>query len=161
MSEAVIRRATHADLPQIGPLAAQLVRQHHERDPGRFFMPERVEEGYVWWFGRELKRDKAVLLVAEQRDTIVGYVYATLEERDFNQLLDEHAAVHDVVVSKDARRGGVGKRLLTAMIEALEGLGAPRIVLHTMVDNHAAQALFRAVGFRATMFEMTRNAPEK
>jgi ribosomal protein S18 acetylase RimI-like enzyme len=159
MSAVAIRRATPADLPQIGPLAAQLVRQHHERDPGRFFMPDRVEEGYVWWFGRELQRDKAVLLVAEQGQAIVGYAYATLEERDFNQLLDAHAAVHDIVVGSHVRRAGVGRRLLTALIEVLEQLGAPRIVLHTMVDNLAAQALFRAVGFRATMFEMTRNAP--
>jgi ribosomal protein S18 acetylase RimI-like enzyme len=119
-----------------------------------------VEEGYVRWFGRELRREAAVILVAARGTAIVGYAYATLEQRDFNQLLDEHAAVHDIVVASDARRAGIGRRLLTALIETLEELGAPRIVLHTMVDNHEAQALFRSVGFRATMFEMTRNRKE-
>jgi RimJ/RimL family protein N-acetyltransferase len=33
---------------------------------------------------------------------------------------------------------------------------APRIVLSTMVANHAAQRLFARYGFRPTMLEMTR-----
>jgi ribosomal protein S18 acetylase RimI-like enzyme len=76
-----------------------------------------------------------------------------------NQLLDQHGAIHDVLVAAKVRRAGVGKRLLRALIETLESAGAPRIVLYTMVDNHGAQALFRSLGFRATMLEMTRNAP--
>jgi RimJ/RimL family protein N-acetyltransferase len=42
------------------------------------------------------------------------------------------------------------------MIRELEALGAPRIVLSTMVRNESAQRLFAAVGFRPTMLEMTR-----
>lgn len=160
MNAPSIRRAGPADLLQIGALARSLVVQHHDRDPGRFFLPAGVEEGYVRWFRRELAREHAVLLVAAESEKIVGYCYATVEGRDFNQLLDEHAAIHDLVVAESHRRSGVGKSLLGAMLHTLETEhAAPRTVLYTMVDNHAAQALFRSFGFRATMFEMTRNAP--
>jgi ribosomal protein S18 acetylase RimI-like enzyme len=153
-----IRRASEHDLPAVAALAHALVLQHHETDGSRFFLPESVEEGYLWWFRRELARERAVVLVAVREDAVVGYAYGTREERDFNLLLDEHGAIHDVFIAPEARRSGAARQLLAALVEALTALGAPRIVLHTMVDNLAAQALFRSLGFRSTMLEMTRDA---
>jgi RimJ/RimL family protein N-acetyltransferase len=48
--------------------------------------------------------------------------------------------------------------LVSAVVAALEALGARRIVLSTMVGNESAQRVFRACGFRPTMIEMTRDA---
>lgn len=155
----VIRRAEARNLARVARLAGELVRMHHETDPSRFFLPERVEEGYAWWLGQESARAEAIVLVAEQAAEIVGYAYGTLESRDWNMLLDVHGALHDVFVADGARRGGVGRRLVEAMVHGLEVLGAPRVVLSTMVGNEAAQRVFRACGFRATMLEMTRDAP--
>jgi ribosomal protein S18 acetylase RimI-like enzyme len=154
-----IRRARHEDLPRLAALAGELVRMHHEADPARFYLPPDVEKGYAWWFGRELARSTgggAVLLVAERDGAIVGYAYGAREERDWNMLLDAHGAIHDVFVEAPARGAGVGRRLVDAMVRELEALGAPRIVLSTMVGNDAAQRVFRACGFRPTMLEMTR-----
>ncbi len=156
MLDVTIRRATRGELSEIAKLAGQLVQLHHDRDPGRFFLPDRVEEGYAWWFGRELENPKAVILAALDEGRVVGYSYGTLDERDFNQLLDRHGSIHDVFVSSAKRRGRIGRGLVVAMVAELEALGAPRVVLHTMVSNTAAQALFRSVGFRDTMLEMTR-----
>jgi len=158
MSEVAIRRCEPPDLPAIAELAGKLVRMHHAVDQDRFFLPERVEEGYAWWLERELGRDGAVILVAAAGERIVGYSYGTREGRDWNMLLDEHGAIHDVYVVEDARRAGAGKKLVLAMVRELEALGAPRVVLATMVANQPAQRLFVACGFRATMLEMTRSA---
>ena len=154
--EVSIRPATAADIKAAATMAGQLVRLHHEVDPGRFFLPERVEEGYAWWFGRELEREKAVLLVAEHAGELIGYCYGALEERDFNMLLDVHGAIHDVFVRQSARQAGVGQRLVQAMLDELTRRGAPRVVLSTMVKNEAAQRVFARCGFRPTMLEMTR-----
>jgi ribosomal protein S18 acetylase RimI-like enzyme len=157
MASLEIRRATEADLPAVAALARELVVQHHQKDPSRFFLPDKVEEGYAWWFRRELARREAVLLVAVNDGALGGYAYGTLEERNFNLLIDRHGAIHDVLVAAGGRRLGTGKRLLATMLEELEALGAPRVLLYTMVDNLAAQALFRRFGFRPTMLEMTRD----
>jgi ribosomal protein S18 acetylase RimI-like enzyme len=154
--EVKIRRAVRADLEQAATLAARLVQQHHEVDPQRFFLPANVERGYVSWFGRELGRREAVVLVATAGDQIVGYCYGSLEDRDWNLLLDRHGAIHDILVCDAGRRRGTGAALLAAMVSELEALGAPRIVLSTMVSNTAAQRLFERAGFRPTMLEMTR-----
>jgi len=157
--ELTVRRAKESDLAAAAALAGKLARMHHETDPGRFFLPERVVEGYAWWFARVLKEPKAVLLVAEVSGRLAGYAYGALGERDFNLLLDEHGAIHDVFVAEGERRHGVGQALVGAMVEALEGLGAPRVLLSTMPTNLAAQALFARFGFRPTFLEMTRNRP--
>lgn len=154
-----IRRATAGDISRIASMAAKLVRMHHDTDPARFFLPPNVESGYAWWLGRERERDGAVVLVAESNGAIEGYSYGTLEERDWNLLIDAHGAIHDVFVDDGARRHGVGRRLVSGMIEALESLGATQILLSTMVGNLAAQGLFAAMDFRPTMLEMTRSKP--
>src|SRR5689334_3487418 len=123
---------------------------HHAFDARRFFLPDRVEEGYAWWFGREIERDEVVLLVAVRGDTVVGYAYGRIEERDWNQLLDVCGALHDVWVEEAERRRGVASKLVEATIAALVAKGAPRVVLHTAAGNAGAQALFKRLGFRQT-----------
>jgi ribosomal protein S18 acetylase RimI-like enzyme len=159
MSEVSVRRATPADIPGASELAGRLARMHHDTDPERFFLPERVVEGYAWWFERVLADAEAVLLVAETEGALAGYAYGGLEERDWNLLLDEHGAIHDIYVADDRRRQGVGQALLVAIVAELERLGAERIVLATMPTNVPAQKLFARHGFRVTFLEMTRNRP--
>ncbi|MDP9152017.1 MAG: GNAT family N-acetyltransferase [Myxococcota bacterium] len=152
----IVRRAEERDLPRVGELAGQLVRMHHQADPGRFVLIDNVEQGYARWFASELQRPEAVVLVANRGVEVVGYAYGRLEGRDWNLLLDHHGVVHDIYVDAKVRRSGAGSRLLRTLVEELEGRGAPRIVLSTMVANDVAQRLFRSCGFRPTMLEMTR-----
>lgn len=154
----ILRPARRDELTAVAKLAGKLVRMHHGLDARRFFLPDRVEEGYAWWFGQEIDRDEVVLRVAERANAIVGYAYGRLEERDWNQLLDACGAIHDVWVEEQERRRGVASALVEATIAALLAKGAPRVVLHTAAGNTGAQALFARLGFRPTMMEMTREA---
>jgi ribosomal protein S18 acetylase RimI-like enzyme len=151
-----IKPATKRDLPQIAQLAGELVRQHYGFDAKRFLLVENPEAGYAWWFEKELANSRALICCAELDGRIVGYAYARLEERDWNALLDEHAALHDIFVDASVRRQGIGKQLLQVVLAELKQRGAPRVVLHTATQNVSAHQLFAAVGFRQTMLEMTR-----
>jgi ribosomal protein S18 acetylase RimI-like enzyme len=150
-----IRSAQIADLPAIGQLAGELVRFHYALNPRRYLLVEGVEAGYARYFRSELSDENAVILAAEAQGTIVGYAYGRLEARDWNALLDAHGAVHDLYVHADFRRSGTGRELLSAMLRALAEKGAPRVLLHTAIQNESAQALFKAAGFQPTMLEMT------
>jgi ribosomal protein S18 acetylase RimI-like enzyme len=156
--DVILRPARRDDLTDLGRLAGRLVRMHHALDARRFFLPERVEDGYAWWLGQEIDREEVALWVAERRGVLIGYAYGRLEERDWNQLLDACGALHDVWVEEAERRRGVAIALVEAVIGALLTKGAPRIVLHAAAGNAAAQALFAKLGFRKTMIEMTREA---
>jgi ribosomal protein S18 acetylase RimI-like enzyme len=156
-----VRRAAASDVQILGKLAAELVRFHHEIDPERFFLPSGVEEGYRRWLGTEIENVEAIVLVAELRGEVVGYIYGRLEKRDFNMLLSTHAALHDVLVIERARRSGAAAALIEAFAAAATDRGMPRVVLHTATSNTQAQALFKKLGFRDTMLEMTLETGSK
>jgi len=157
-----IRPATTPDVPQIARLAAKLVRLHHSLDSTRFFVTERIEEGYEWFLGKEIARKESILFVAEMttendaQKEIVGYAWGRLEPRDWMALLDACGRLHEIFVEPSARRLGVGKRLLEETIQWLEAQGAPRIVLDSAWKNDSAHQFFESIGFRRTMVEMTR-----
>jgi ribosomal protein S18 acetylase RimI-like enzyme len=157
-SEVVVRPAFQGDLQAVSQLAAALVGYHRDLDAKRYMKIERAAEGYARFLSGELENDKSVVLCAVLGDAIVGYAYGTLEGRNWSALLDPHGALHDVFVDPSSRRRGVAQKLVLEMCRRLHELGAPRVLLHTAVQNREAQALFAKLGFRSTMLEMTREA---
>jgi ribosomal protein S18 acetylase RimI-like enzyme len=155
-----VRPARRGDLWETSKLAAALVRLHHDYDPLRFMTSDRLEEGYEHFLGTQVDRDGVVLLVAvrvrgEER-TIVGYLLASLEDRNWSDLRDACGKIHDVYVDPQARLRGVASHLVEAAVSRLAAMGAPRVVLMAASRNPGAQRLFARLGFRPTMIEMTR-----
>jgi GNAT superfamily N-acetyltransferase len=154
----IVRRARPEDLPAVSRLAAALVRQHHAWDQQRFMLIEPIEDGYQSFFSREITRKGALILVAEDAGAdapIVGYSYATLESRNWNDLLDACGKLNDLFVAAEARRHGVARALVTETFSWFRERKATRAVLLTAWRNPEAHAFFEALGFRRTMLEMT------
>jgi ribosomal protein S18 acetylase RimI-like enzyme len=139
-------------------MGAKLARAHHAWDPLRFFLPdEPVEDGYAWWLGKELENARAVILAAvAARGAVVGYAYGRIEPRDWNSLRERCGVGVDLWVEPEARRGGVGRRLVDALLAALAERGAPRVVIGVAARNRDAQRAFARMGFRRTVLELTR-----
>jgi len=152
---------TPADLPAVASLAGKLVRMHH--DPQRFLHLPNPEAGYGRYLAGELKSDEVALRVASRTAdaAVVGYAYGRLEPRSYNDLLDACGKLHDVYVDERARGQGLGEQLVREVVRQLTDLGAPQVVLMTALQNEAAQRLFKRLGFRTTMLEMTREASPK
>ena len=151
----VIRDMTAGDLDAVSLLAEQLVLLHHSWDPTRFFTTPDIARGYHRYFGSQLKEKEVLLLTAEVDGVVAGYLFGTLESRDWAKLLDAHGAVHDVFVGAAHRRQGVAQGLMSEARVRFERLGARQMVLYSAASNGEGQALFRRIGFRPTMVEMT------
>lgn len=152
-----VRRANARDLAALGRLGAAILREHYGFDSKRFIAPSaHPEDDYAWFLGTQLDRDDAVVLVAEGRTEILGYVYAAIEPRSWKELREQCGFIHDVLVDEASRRRGVATALLRAAFEWAKAREAPRVVLWTASGNAAAQHLFDQLGFRRTMVEMTR-----
>ena len=152
-----IRRAEARDLPVLGRLGALLMRTHYDFDPQRFMDPGTDPAGgYAWFLGKQLKDDDAVIFVAEQGGTVIGYVYAALEPVSWKDLRDACGFIHDILVEEQGRRSGTATALMEAAMGWLREHGAPRVILGTAERNEGAQRLFAKLGFRRTMVEMTR-----
>ena len=156
--EVGIRRATPADLPELGKLGALLMRAHHEFDARRFTAPGADPE-VVYRSFLEAQFDDAdsAIFVAVRDDAVVGYLYAGIEPPSFRELRARAGFIHDIFVAKGSRRSAVAKRLTAAAIEWLHGRAIDRVMLWTAPQNEPAQRLFADIGFRPTMIEMSRD----
>jgi len=150
-----IRDMTKDDLDAASKLAEELVLLHHSWDRTRFFTVPEIAKGYRWWFENQLGGEGVLLLVAEIEGQIAGYLYGSVEERDWAALLDDWAAVHDIHVSSQHRRKGVARALMQAAAERFKAAGVSKVVLSTATQNAEGQGLFKSLGYRPTMIEMT------
>lgn len=151
----IIRDMTLGDLDEVSRLAEELVLLHHSWDRTRFFTTPDVARGYHRFFASQLGNAGVLLLTASVDGKIAGYLYGTVEGRDWAKLLDGHGAVHDVFVSASFRRQGVAQALVGEACARFKKEGAPRVVLYSATSNPEGQALFRELGFRTTMVELT------
>jgi ribosomal protein S18 acetylase RimI-like enzyme len=151
-----IRRAEQRDLVAVGRLGAMLMRTHYAFDPHRFLAPgDSAESGYAWFLGNVIESKDGCVFVADQDGEIAGYTYVALEPLSWKELRGPAGFIHDIAVREESRRAGIAKQLLDAGIAWLREQGAPRVVLWTAAPNDIAQHLFRNLGFRDTMLEMT------
>ncbi|HEX8616412.1 MAG TPA: GNAT family N-acetyltransferase [Thermoanaerobaculia bacterium] len=151
-----IRPAERRDLEALGKLGAMLMRTHYDFDPQRFLAADSsAEEGYAWFLGRMIGSPDNHVFVADLDGVIAGYIYVALEPLSWKELRGPAGFVHDIAVAEDARGSGIASQLMEAGINWLREQNAPRVVLWTAAPNATAQRLFRRLGFRDTMVEMT------
>lgn len=155
-----VRTARDADMPVLGVLGAALIALHRDLDPERFFATSpRTVDAYSAYLGRQARGGDAIVLVADDAGAVVGYAYGELQGTDYMALRGPAGVLHDLIVDPSRRQGGIGRRLLDAMVDAFVARGVPRFVLSTAARNEAAQRLFAKAGLRPTMIEMTRELP--
>jgi GNAT superfamily N-acetyltransferase len=116
-------------------------------------------DAYRQFYGRPPDADGARRFLAERLGRGESVVYAVVEggrALGFTQLYPSFSSVsmrpvwivNDLFVAEDARRRGVGARLLRAARDHATRTGAARLALSTAVTNAAAQALYERDGWR-------------
>jgi GNAT superfamily N-acetyltransferase len=156
LPELLIRRAERHDAAVLGELGISLMRTHYGFDERRFLAPTQADAaGYARFLESQLGDDDSIVMIAEHRGRVVGYVYAAVEPLSWKDLRGECGFIHDLLVTDAARGHGAGDGLLNAAIEWMRQRGMPRVVLGTAAQNERARRLFERRGFRPTMIEMT------
>jgi len=85
----------------------------------------------------------ALFLVAEDGDSIAGYVVAL----DSAEATDE-GEILNVAVAPAKRRSGLGRGLVAEIISVMAARGVRQVYLEVRESNAAARALYAAQGFR-------------
>ena len=149
-----IRRAESTDLPVLAAFALALAEVHVEVDDRRFVVPNGNEQAFLDVFRGALQRPEAVLLVAEDDSTPIGYAFVRMEPASIEGLIEQSAWLHDVYVDPPFRGLGVGRQLVLSAIESAQQLGSSSLMLGVSPANTRARRLYDELGFRATMTEM-------
>jgi phosphinothricin acetyltransferase len=139
-TDIVIRDCTEADMPSVTAVYAQSVREETASfelvPPDLMEMTRRragiVEKGHPY-------------LVAELEGEVAGYAYASaFHPRPAYALTVENT----VYVARAAQRQGVGRALMTALIEACTARGYRQMIAIVGGSDHLASiALHKALGF--------------
>ena len=125
-SECLIRRMTAEDLEQVWAI---------ERDS--FAHPWSLED-----YRREVEENRvARYLVAEEDGAVLGFAGAWI-------IIDE-SHVTNVAVRADRRGQGIGRAVMSALLQYLSNLGAAYATLEVRESNTAAIALYKSLGFFA------------
>jgi GNAT superfamily N-acetyltransferase len=147
-----VRRATRDDADAIAEFAMQLVQQHLDYDPVRFASLGDLA-GMRRFYGDQTEADEAAVLVADVDGRVAGFAYVAYERRNYAELSECSARLHDIFVAGDARHTGAGAALIKAAADAAREFGAEKMTLSVAVQNTAAQNFFDRSGFRTTMLE--------
>ena len=136
-SEAAFRRAVIGDVPAL----LELQSAYYTEDAYPF--NERLARGA--WEALLADATLGTAWVAAARSQLVGYVVMTLgyslEYRGRDAFVDE------LYVAPAWRGHGLGRRALSIVDAACEGLGVNALHLEVETDKEAAQALYRTWGF--------------
>lgn len=87
-----------------------------------------------------LKLENTVFLLAEEEETLLGYIgmYAALEEGE----------ITNAAVAPDERRRGIGAMLIQRLLEEAAQRGLTRLVLEVRASNENAIRLYERHGFQ-------------
>ncbi len=97
---------------------------------------------YSAFLSELFENDNAFYLVAQSRDTVVGYVGVWI-------ILDE-GHITNIAVDPRYRGRGIGSRLLQAVTAVAQTQGVTRMTLEVRVSNIEAQRLYRRLGYEVS-----------
>jgi len=155
-----IRPATAADISGVLPMVASVCAFHQALDPAKYGFVSQVEQRYAHWLADRATDPRSVLLVAEREASgaetarLVGFVVATTERELPIYLVKEFGFIHDLWVEEAYRHEGLGRQLVTLVIERFAEMGVGQVRLDTAAANEPARKLFEACGFRPSITEM-------
>jgi GNAT superfamily N-acetyltransferase len=148
MDDTIIR-ATVADIDDLAPLF----------DAYRVFYDQTSDLGLARSFLlKRLRAGESVMFIArDESGSAVGFtqLYPSFSSGACARIF----ILNDLFVAPQARKRGVGQALLRAAANFGRSAGAIRLTLATAVENHTAQILYQAAGWRRSDAFLTYNLP--
>ncbi len=141
MNEILIRPAERLDLPQI----TEIYNYYVVNTPVTFDVEAYTVERREPWFEQFAATGRYRLLVAEEDGIVLGYAGTT---RFRPKAAYETTVETTIYCAQDAVGKGIGKRLYSALFEALKGEDIHRFVAGYALPNAATEGLHRRFGFK-------------
>ena len=132
----MIRDATAADAAAIAaiyaPLVTDTIVSFEEEPPSTAEMAQRIAAAHVW-------------LVAEEDGEVVGYAYAA---RFHPRAAYRWSAEASIYLAPEGRGRGVGKQLVTELLDRLRAMGFVNVFGGVALPNPASERLLESFGFK-------------
>jgi len=152
----IIRPAKQDDIIEIGQMWIELIAYHRELDPD---MPAPVSDGaqrYAERMRYGLDDSYFRICVAQEDDTLLGYVFGTIIDLLPETFQAERAGmIGDIFVRSSYRHRGVGQALMAAMKDWFRLRGVSHYEWYVASANEPAIHFWReTMGGKAVMIRM-------
>ena len=112
----------------------------------RKFYEQRVDKNAERdYLAQRIAAEECVIFMASDSGEAAGFVllYPTFD----SVMLSPVWVLHDLFVSLDQRKKGLGRRLMATAHDFCRGKGAHRVDLSTAITNTVAQPLYESMGY--------------
>jgi ribosomal protein S18 acetylase RimI-like enzyme len=141
------REATEQDIPQIVELWNEFIDFHKSRDPF-FSRSKEGSENFGKFILVNLKKDDAIVYVAEANPEVVAYILASINSYPPVFEIHKYGLIYDLAVTSGYRRKGIGERLFGMAKEWLVIKGVQRIEIEVATANEVSTAFWTKMAFK-------------
>lgn len=143
------------DIPEILELYRKLMSQHH-RYGVLYHIHRRALVTYRTFLIACLKDPQSIVVVAQERDRIVGFISARIHPRFSVFLVSRAVFVYDIYVCRRQRSHGIGKKLITRVHQWARRKKISFIKLEVSPHNDKAVAFWQKMGFFIFQHKMAK-----
>ncbi len=150
------RRARRKDIESIFNLWLASMKYHDKLDPVMFgFDVQQADQGKKFLIG-QLKKESAILLVAEKNDKIIGFLLGVIIDRLPIHKLKKTGHIFDIVVKERERNKGVGTLLLAKSFTFFKSNDIHTVTLSMSEKNKSAMKFYEKHKFVTYLRHMVR-----
>lgn len=144
----IIRKAYEDDLNSICALSNEIYGDHFKSMPDNFLEPKDDNRDAAYW-QCFMNVDDAIILVAQEKEKIIGAVCAKIVITKGIPFLAEKTRLYigTIVVTDKHQRCGIASLLMSHVEEFSEKFNATEVLLEVMSFNQDAINFYRALGF--------------
>ena len=159
MNKIKIVKATRDEISDIVFLNSFVQRIHAEQYPDVFKSLGNHKE-ITQFFESILAKEQNCVLLAYSKNTPVGYLWATFEQKPENPFKHKQKQVyiHQISVHDQYRRQGVGQALFRELERLAKENGISHFALDSWAFNKKAHRFFKKLGFVTYNINMWRRA---
>jgi ribosomal protein S18 acetylase RimI-like enzyme len=162
VAEVIIRPVNKGDADALGEMWLDLVAYHQNLTPDLPGPARGGEHRYVRRILERLDDPYTCALVAEVDGQVVGFILGMVIDL-MPDIFDQRPSgfLADIYVEPQARRHGVGRSLVNALVDWFRQCGIHSFEWHVASDNPAGIAFWRSVGGRDVMIRMRADVGAK
>jgi ribosomal protein S18 acetylase RimI-like enzyme len=143
--EIVVAQENH--VPEIINLWEEFARFHEPFDP-RYPMKDEVRPGYETHLREAITAKDAKVLVALDRNRVVGYVIALIRKPPPVFQRERYGYIDEMTVTADYRRRSIGSKLLKEILDWFRSENLDFIELSVAAKNKVGYSFWKKHGFR-------------
>lgn len=145
-----IRKAKEENFEAFKKLNLEVQKIHYDIDKSIFKSPDDIEFDLAEFNKNINSQEYEILLACNENNSVIGYIL--IEFVHLNESLLKHerkfVLIHQLVVSSDFRNKGIGKKLVSEVINQSKDLGFSRFEIDVWSDNNSAKMMYQKFGFK-------------